>query len=159
MTEFLGGCNVVFVIVHVCVSVIVQLLAALIWSTHGQPRPPSLIGSSSSVLLREGQNLTLECPVDSAGELRVQWFRNEQPATEKGTRFQHLTIDAVTRADAGAYRCSAENDVGALVSRTVNVTVSCGCFYSIARLHEFNIFDFRFGRLRCCAGCVLADIG
>uniref|UniRef100_A0A914W7A8 Ig-like domain-containing protein n=1 Tax=Plectus sambesii TaxID=2011161 RepID=A0A914W7A8_9BILA len=104
--------------------IVAMVMAAWVWSTNGQPRPPSLTSSSSSVLLREGQNLTLECPVDGAGDLRVQWFRNEQPATEKGSLFRRLTIDAVSRADAGAYRCSAENDVGALVSRAVNVTVS-----------------------------------
>ncbi len=90
-------------------------------------RPPILSSTSDDLVqVSQGQSLTLDCPVDETadGELQIHWLKFGPTVVDRKIG-RNLSISAVSRNDDGAYRCVAENALGALLSRTINVSVNC----------------------------------
>lgn len=98
-------------------------------STPGsQVQSPPLIGSTPrDVLIRQGDSVTLKCPLTSPvdEQIQFQWFRDGQLIPLQNSRNGDLAISATGSADvSGNYRCAARNSNGGSVSETTNVTVA-----------------------------------
>lgn len=88
---------------------------------------PPLIGAvPRDVLIRQGDSVTLKCPLTSRvdEQAQFQWFRDGQQIPLQNPNNGDLTISTAASPDvAGIYRCSARNSNGGSVSETTNVTL------------------------------------
>ena len=80
--------------------------------------------------MRENDPIELQCPVNAAPDLSVQWSKNNEELDAMWStsnlsirRFQ-LKIARAQPTDAGLYKCSAVNGFGS-VHAQFRVTVQC----------------------------------
>lgn len=91
--------------------------------------PPVISIVPSSVHLRPGEYLRLECRADGSQPIVFQWSRDSLvPLPPHAIERQGvLEIQAVRESDAGKYFCSARNDIGT-AENVAEVTVLCEYF-------------------------------
>ncbi|XP_047675611.1 neuronal cell adhesion molecule a isoform X13 [Tachysurus fulvidraco] len=84
------------------------------------------IGSSSSKMVLSGQVLELECIAAGLPTPEISWSKVSRDLPASRTEYLNfqktLQIKEVTEADAGDYRCTAKNHLGA-IHHTIHVTV------------------------------------
>jgi len=88
---------------------------------------------TTDVQLNETYSGLLNCNVSSNPVSVITWKHNGSAVdiTEglvKGENSLSLHFTAVTREDAGRYRCSANNSIGDVVSKDANIVVLCKVF-------------------------------
>ena len=74
-----------------------------------------IIQKPSSVILEEGENVTLLCKAGGRPTPTVTWlraFRGHLPKGKTAVLDGKLTIQNVVKADSGTYACSAKNSLG-----------------------------------------------
>ena len=73
-----------------------------------------IIQKPSSVIVEEGDNVTLLCKASGRPSPNVTWVRalSHLPKGKTAVLDGKLTIQNVAKADSGAYRCSAKNLLG-----------------------------------------------
>jgi len=91
---------------------------------------------TTDVQIKETHSGLLHCNASSNPVSVITW-RNEDRAVDiteglvKGENTLSLHFTAVTREDAGRYRCSANNGIGDVVSKDANIIVICKNFVII----------------------------
>ena len=83
--------------------------------------PPLIFGMTASHFIVKGQKTELRCSASGSPAPNVTWT---SPGGEliEGRRFAVLSLNNVTKADQGIYRCTASNSQGQ-ESATMNLTV------------------------------------
>jgi hypothetical protein len=95
--------------------------------------PPRILGQPQSQTVAEGANVTFSVVAAGTPPLSYQWQRNQ--ADLPGAVNASLTLNAVTLADAGAYRVIVSNAFGVAVSDEALLTVTPrGAVTNIAHL-------------------------
>ncbi|MBL9137170.1 MAG: proprotein convertase P-domain-containing protein [Verrucomicrobiales bacterium] len=84
--------------------------------------PPKFTHSPSPQLVAVGDALRLECNVQGASPIRLQWYRDGQLLA--GATNQTLVIAAAQMTDAGEYRVAATNAIGGAQSSPAQVRVA-----------------------------------
>nr|XP_053641189.1 neurotrimin-like isoform X1 [Cherax quadricarinatus]XP_053641190.1 neurotrimin-like isoform X1 [Cherax quadricarinatus] len=96
--------------------------------------PPDIIDeeSSSEVVVKEGQDVTLECRARGSPKPVISWKREDGSRIDvnnginlKVTDSEVLHIPTVSRLHMGAYLCIASNDVPPSVSKRITLKVQC----------------------------------
>ena len=85
---------------------------------------------TTDVQIKETHSGLLNCNVSSNPASVIAWMHEGSAVdiTEglvKGDNYLSLQFTAVTREDAGRYRCSANNSIGDVVSKDANIVVIC----------------------------------
>lgn len=88
--------------------------------------PPAIATAPAPQLARTGASVTLTTAAIGRGPLRYRWYRGDTFVRE--TRTPALTLDAVTAADAGAYRVEVGNSAGFTASADARVLVGASHF-------------------------------
>jgi subtilisin-like proprotein convertase family protein/thiol-disulfide isomerase/thioredoxin len=83
--------------------------------------PPKFTLSPAPQLVPVGETLRLECTVQGAAPISLQWFRNGQRLN--GATNQTLVVDTAQIADAGDYYVTATNGIGGAQSDLAKVRV------------------------------------
>ncbi|CAG0887216.1 unnamed protein product [Darwinula stevensoni] len=101
-------------------------------------RQPPVISDNStrSVVVSEGQSVTLECYASGYPLPRVSWRRENNAVLPTGGaiyRGNKLTINSIKKEDRGTYYCVAENTVGKGARRNVAVEVEFSPVISVPR--------------------------
>ena len=107
------------------------------------PELPHFIANpSSSVTLKEKQNLTLPCSAGGFPSPAIMWYKDGDVIEEGRKQFKkrNLEIKEIQFEDRGSYTCTAENILGRVQS-SVNVTVKGICCGSILSLVQI-LFSF-----------------
>lgn len=90
-------------------------------------RPPVISDNSTrSVIVSEGQQVTLECYASGYPPPKISWRRENNAILPTGGsiyRGNVLKIISVKKEDRGTYYCVAENGVGKGTRRNINVEV------------------------------------
>lgn len=86
--------------------------------------PHFITKPSSSVTVREKQNVTLHCKAAGFPPPIIKWYKDGQVIEEEKRQFKkrNLEIKDIQFEDRGIYTCTAENLLGK-VQLSVNVTV------------------------------------
>uniref|UniRef100_W5LXY4 Cell adhesion associated, oncogene regulated n=1 Tax=Lepisosteus oculatus TaxID=7918 RepID=W5LXY4_LEPOC len=105
-----------------------QRLAVTRPADPAAPAPLRIVYPTSpqTVSVVKAQPLVLECIVAGRPAPAVRWTREgRQVALGPGRRLQHhsLVLDSAARSDGGAYRCSARDQTGRVVSADYTVEV------------------------------------
>ncbi|XP_075697002.1 uncharacterized protein LOC142662675 [Rhinoderma darwinii] len=68
---------------------------------------------TTSVIVKDGDNITLRCIVDSNPNSSVTWYKKDT-VIHQNVSDQTITLELIniTQSDAGKYQCSAENEHG-----------------------------------------------
>ncbi|KAH8272189.1 hypothetical protein KR018_010652, partial [Drosophila ironensis] len=96
--------------------------------------PPNIDDAltSSDVIVREGENVTLRCKAKGSPEPNIKWKRDDGnkivinksvEVTELEADF--LELERISRLHMGAYLCIASNGVPPSVSKRIKVSVDC----------------------------------
>ncbi|KAJ8683323.1 hypothetical protein QAD02_019115 [Eretmocerus hayati] len=95
--------------------------------------PPNILDSestSSTVAVRENQNVTLTCKANGHPDPKIKWRREDNQAITVDRRLKATTYDGeqlnltkITRNEMGAYLCIASNGVPPTVSKRIIVDV------------------------------------
>nr|XP_061840605.1 B-cell receptor CD22-like [Nerophis lumbriciformis] len=96
------------------------------------PRRPSLSVSPSLVIV-EGQSVTLTCSSDANPAASYTWYKDHQNLTQKPQ--EHYSFDSIRPENAGTFCCEAENKHGRVNSSAVFIDVQYGprsTFFSIS---------------------------
>ncbi|XP_049793295.1 lachesin-like [Schistocerca nitens] len=100
-------------------------------------KPPVILNNSTSTLtLREGQSVTLECFATGYPPPQVSWRReNNIPLPSGATiyRSKILQIPTVRKEDRGDYYCVADNGVGKAARRSVELNIEFAPIVNVAR--------------------------
>uniref|UniRef100_A0A0A9YFY8 Lachesin n=1 Tax=Lygus hesperus TaxID=30085 RepID=A0A0A9YFY8_LYGHE len=100
-------------------------------------RPPVISDNSTrSVIVSEGQQVTLECYANGYPSPRISWRRENNAILPTGGsmfRGNILKIISVKKEDRGTYYCVAENGVGKGTRRNINVEVEFSPVISVPR--------------------------
>ena len=83
--------------------------------------PPLIVDITASHFLVKGQKTELRCSASGLPTPNVMWTRLGVELIE-GHRFAVLSLNNVTKADQGIYRCTANNSQGQK-SAAMNLTV------------------------------------
>ena len=78
-----------------------------------------IIQKPSSVIVEEGENVTLQCKASGRPTPTVTWvraFRGHLPKGKTAVLDGKLTIQNVAKADSGTYACSVKNSLGKALS-------------------------------------------
>ncbi|XP_053866269.1 sialic acid-binding Ig-like lectin 16 [Malaclemys terrapin pileata] len=90
---------------------------------NGRPgERPHSEGDAMSLLTHEGDSLTLSCEAGSRIEATLSWAKGNKSLSSGQGGAGHLELANLSRADAGEYRCWANNSYG-LASRALRVHV------------------------------------
>ena len=86
--------------------------------------PHFIAKPSSSVTVKEKQNVTLPCSAGGFPPPVITWYKDGDVIGEKRRQFnkRNLEIKEIQFEDRGSYTCTAENILGRVQS-SVNVTV------------------------------------
>ena len=89
--------------------------------------PATITNVSSDERLLEGSDLQLFCIASGRLTPNITWVRIFQSGSVSEVLHRNTTWDFenISRADAGTYRCTANNGVGNPVNRTLQVNVEC----------------------------------
>ncbi|CAB0014989.1 unnamed protein product [Nesidiocoris tenuis] len=100
-------------------------------------RPPVISDNSTrSVIVSEGQQVTLECYASGYPPPRISWRRENNAILPTGGsmfRGNVLKIISVKKEDRGTYYCVAENGVGKGTRRNINVEVEFAPVITVPR--------------------------
>ncbi|XP_066461721.1 B-cell receptor CD22-like [Eleutherodactylus coqui] len=82
-----------------------------------KPQNVTIIAKSPTISLLEGQNITLECSVESSNppNPNIIWYKNGQKLDSEAYK---KTVD-----ESGQYHCEAQNSMGTSKSNTVEISV------------------------------------
>ena len=83
--------------------------------------PPLIVDMTASHFLVKGEKTELRCSASGLPNPNVMWTRLGVELIE-GRRFAVLSLNNVTKADQGIYRCTANNSQGQK-SATMKLTV------------------------------------
>ncbi|BES88706.1 Immunoglobulin domain [Nesidiocoris tenuis] len=77
--------------------------------------------------VKKGKGVTLECKATGNPQPVITWTRKNDlvMAGKKSVESETLTIDETTRHHAGVYICSADNGVGAPITREIALNIMC----------------------------------
>jgi len=98
---------------------------------------------SSSMTVKEKQNVTLPCKAAGFPPPAITWYKDGQVLEVEKKQFKkrHLEIMNILYEDHGTYTCTAENLLGR-VQFSVNVTVNGKCSIEF---NECNYLGVIFG--------------
>ena len=83
--------------------------------------PPLIVDMTASHFLLKGEKIKLRCSASGLPTPNVMWTRLSVKMIE-GRGFAVMSLNNVTKADQGIYRCTANNSQGQK-SATMNLTV------------------------------------
>ncbi|XP_063705703.1 lachesin-like isoform X2 [Culicoides brevitarsis] len=100
--------------------------------------PPTIIDQHSTLHLNveEGQDVVLKCYAEGYPRPTITWTRDLNailPAGGQSTEGQELRIKNCRKEDRGLYFCSASNNVGEPVQKSVNLEVEFAPIISVFR--------------------------
>ncbi|KAF3706794.1 Opioid-binding protein/cell adhesion molecule -like protein [Channa argus] len=84
--------------------------------------PPKIINLSRDIVVNEGSNVTLMCQASGKPEPSISW-KLISSSGDLASDDEYLEIPSISRQRAGAYECTAVNDIDADV-QTVDITVN-----------------------------------
>lgn len=100
--------------------------------------PAGIPRTSGSLTVDSGQNAVLECEVDAnpIDENTVKWSRAnfdmsrttttlDQTVTARNRAVSKLTVNGVTKTDAGQFYCEASNGLGSAITSVVELLIKC----------------------------------
>jgi hemicentin len=91
--------------------------------------PPgvSLVPSSDTVVMVEGEFFTLNCTATGCPTPNVTWTKNGVTASlQSGSTYVLLhPFASLTKEDTGTYQCAVNNGVGSPISKTIYLNVTC----------------------------------
>jgi hypothetical protein len=96
---------------------------------HSPDEPDVRIESADTIVISEGQTLTLKCSFDfGTGLLNVKWIHNYKIEI-KGfhtidSNSSYLTIQNINHTSSGPWECKVQNEVG-FGSDFVHINVKC----------------------------------
>nr|XP_016942904.2 lachesin-like [Drosophila suzukii] len=99
---------------------------------HVSPVPPNIDDalSSSDIIVREGENVTLRCKAKGSPEPTIKWKRDDgDKIVVNKTLLVHeletdsLELERISRLHMGAYLCIGSNGVPPSVSKRIKVSV------------------------------------
>ncbi|TKR95894.1 hypothetical protein L596_010002 [Steinernema carpocapsae] len=82
---------------------------------------PTLVKTLEEVRATEGDHVEMECKIVGEPMPEIRWYKDKEEISSTDAHFHQttksdgtarLTIDSVELADAGEYRCEAENPAG-----------------------------------------------
>ncbi|XP_043194304.1 neurotrimin-like [Amphibalanus amphitrite] len=122
--------------------------------------PPKIndLGSSTDMIVREMQDISLRCRASGFPPPRVQWRREDGAAIQRGNgrdsaamlvEGEQLNITRVSRLHMGAYLCIARNGILPAVSKRVDVKVHFGPVMLVSSQLESAYVGQRSKRLQC----------
>ncbi|XP_069080558.1 neurotrimin-like isoform X1 [Pleurodeles waltl] len=114
--------------------------------------PPQIVEISSDVVVNEGSNISLTCVATGRPEPTVNWRQVSHSGAGLVSEDEYLEISGITKEQSGLYECTAANEVGAAVVRTVSVTVNYPPYISVAR--NTGVLLGQKGILQCEASAV-----
>ncbi|XP_016073645.1 PREDICTED: protein sidekick-1-like, partial [Miniopterus natalensis] len=71
----------------------------------------------------EGNRLVLTCLAEGSWPLEFRWLRDDRELTPYSSEYRYI-IPSLGRLDAGSYRCTVRNRMGALLQRRSEVRVA-----------------------------------
>jgi len=91
-----------------------------------QQFPPQTFSEypQESMLGLLGSTKALTCRTSSFPPAQYRWLKNDVYFTEPSYIYYHRFTN-LSRSDEGEYRCEARNSIGALLSQSAHVGVSC----------------------------------
>ncbi|XP_061660246.1 neurotrimin isoform X2 [Syngnathoides biaculeatus] len=112
--------------------------------------PPKIINLSRDIVVNEGANVTILCQANGKPEPSVSW-KLISSSGDLTTNDEYLEISSITRQRAGAYECTAVNDIDT-DTQTVDITVNYAPTVSEGR--DIGVALGQRGVLECEADAV-----
>lgn len=122
----------------------------------GERKPSFMLppGTSSTSMVLRGENLLLECIADGLPTPEISWSKDNGQLPQGRFSFQNfrktLQITEVTEADAGNYRCTAQNSQGN-AHHIITVEVKAAPYWTSAP-RNLILAPKESGVLTCLAG-------